>query len=878
MRSSQPRAQQRHRRNLNRRRAPLVESLEIRQLLTAELVTAIGPILAHPANPSQDTFDLSLHLADSAGTGTIAHFHTNMGDFDIALTDAATPITVANFLHYITNGEFNRTIFSRSVPGFVEQLGGYNINRLHQHIPVAAPIPSEFNSANPVHNVRGTVAMALSGSSNNTAQSEWFVSLADNSANLDKQNGGFTVFGSVVGDGMTVIDKIAAQAVGDISKVTHNSALTTVPLRGYPTGSPKPAPPIQFRNLIEVISATAQPGMTYTATSDNPHLVQPIISGRSISFSYATGASGVANVTVTGRSFDGTTVSTTFAVTVPTSSGGLVANLDTPGNVFLNTAAQLHPLSNDTDTSAAINPATVAIATQPAHGTATVDASTGTINYTPTSGFTGPDSFTYTVRDLTGATSSAATVSFTVVAPPVHVTIGTAGAGSLTWTEPDGTVAHLSVTGGTADVAFASASVTTTKAGGVVTATGAGATVSSITITNARNHAATLTITASGGADGLASIGTITDTGAVAAVNAAGANLTGSLTVGSLASLTLGATNRALITIGGTRSLAVSIGNAIDTSIVAPQARLTTVRAKEYLDTDGLADRIDAVSIGSLIINGPSAARLDLASAGMSLGSATIGGALTTGQWNLAGSAGSITAKSAAAGWLLSSAGPVASLRVNGDFAGTIAAHSSVANVSIRGNATGQFLAGSFGTVMITGDLTGNVTTNGTFNAKSLQLGRLSVGGNILNDQIVASGNIGSVTAKRLAGASIYAGVISTVSQGSNLPATQADLTAAASIGSVRLASGTDAVPAFSNARIAAQTLGPLALGFIQDSIGGLVEGVAGLTLKALSGTLSATDKRLALSAKTLRDQATVNTFIADNHITLNDFKIVIVP
>ena len=42
-----------------------------------------------------------------------------------------------------------------------------------------------------------------------SATSQWFVNLADNSANLDIQNGGFTVFGRVIFDGMVVFDAIA---------------------------------------------------------------------------------------------------------------------------------------------------------------------------------------------------------------------------------------------------------------------------------------------------------------------------------------------------------------------------------------------------------------------------------------------------------------------------------------------------------------------------------------------------------------------------------------------------------------------------------------------------------------------------------------------
>jgi len=43
-----------------------------------------------------------------------------------------------------------------------------------------------------------------------SATSEWFFNLDDNSENLDNQNGGFTVFAQVLGDGMDVVDSIAA--------------------------------------------------------------------------------------------------------------------------------------------------------------------------------------------------------------------------------------------------------------------------------------------------------------------------------------------------------------------------------------------------------------------------------------------------------------------------------------------------------------------------------------------------------------------------------------------------------------------------------------------------------------------------------------------
>ena len=66
------------------------------------------------------------------------------------------------------------------------------------------PIVNEFK----LSNVRGTVAMAKRPGLVNSATSEFFINLIDNSRNLDRQNGGFTVFGRVV-RGMDVVDSIS---------------------------------------------------------------------------------------------------------------------------------------------------------------------------------------------------------------------------------------------------------------------------------------------------------------------------------------------------------------------------------------------------------------------------------------------------------------------------------------------------------------------------------------------------------------------------------------------------------------------------------------------------------------------------------------------
>jgi uncharacterized protein (DUF2141 family) len=88
--------------------------------------------------------------------------------------------------------------------------------------------------------------------------------------------------------------------------------------------------------------------------------------------------------------------------------------------VAINKSIQINVLANDTaapgDT---LDVTSVAITTAPVHGTATVDSTTGAINYQPASDYSGADSFQYTVRDNFGALSNAASVSVTVQPAPV---------------------------------------------------------------------------------------------------------------------------------------------------------------------------------------------------------------------------------------------------------------------------------------------------------------------------------------------------------------------------------------------------------------------------------------------------------------------------
>lgn len=159
---------------------------------------------------------LCLLAATPASANPVVRFTISGVSFDVLLYEDTAPNTVANFLRYMDAGEYVGTVIHRSIPGFIWQGGGFEFAGdpiQAVPIPTFAPIANEFGASN----IRGTIAMAKMEGDPNSATSQWFFNLADNSANLNNQNGGFTVFGEVVGTGMDVVDLIAGLPTGNFS-------------------------------------------------------------------------------------------------------------------------------------------------------------------------------------------------------------------------------------------------------------------------------------------------------------------------------------------------------------------------------------------------------------------------------------------------------------------------------------------------------------------------------------------------------------------------------------------------------------------------------------------------------------------------------------
>ncbi len=187
---------------------------------------------------------------------------------------------------------------------------------------------------------------------------------------------------------------------------------------------------LTVNEIIIAPSITSQPSdqtvllgetatFSVTATGTAPLSYQWQRGGADISG--ATGATYTTSATVigdSGASFRckvsntvNNVMSNAATLTVVTSAAPVARNdsMDT----LTGTPVMINVVTNDTDSDGTIDPATVSVTNAPANGTA-VEQGNGTVLYTPNAGYSGEDTFKYTVRDDHGVLSNTATVTVTV--------------------------------------------------------------------------------------------------------------------------------------------------------------------------------------------------------------------------------------------------------------------------------------------------------------------------------------------------------------------------------------------------------------------------------------------------------------------------------
>jgi cyclophilin family peptidyl-prolyl cis-trans isomerase len=279
--------------------------------------TPIAPVTV--AQGAADRFiDLAGHFDDLDLANSRVRINTNRGAVDVELFDRQAPKTVANFYNYITDGDYDNTIFHRSadLPGgvpFVLQGGGFEFDPLPQSNldPVATdpPVDNEFSAQR--SNVRGTLAMAKTGNNPNSATSQFFFNLGNNSANLDSQNGGFTVYGRVAEGDMGLVDQLGAIPTQD-----HGAPFDEIPLVGY-NGNNFPTDTTRDNYIVinNVAIVNRPEFLSYAVTGNtDPTVVTATIEHNRVKLVF--GIPGTSTVTVLARDSVGHTRETSFTVTV----------------------------------------------------------------------------------------------------------------------------------------------------------------------------------------------------------------------------------------------------------------------------------------------------------------------------------------------------------------------------------------------------------------------------------------------------------------------------------------------------------------------------------------------------------------------------------
>jgi cyclophilin family peptidyl-prolyl cis-trans isomerase len=138
----------------------------------------------------------------------VVRVSTSLGDVTIELFKAQAPISVANFLSYVSEGFYEGTVFHRVVRGFAVQGGGFTPELVEKR--THPPIQNE--ATNGLKNLRGTVAMARTRALR-SATAQFYFNVGNN-AGLDHRgyapdDFGYAVFGRVL-SGMDVVDRMAA--------------------------------------------------------------------------------------------------------------------------------------------------------------------------------------------------------------------------------------------------------------------------------------------------------------------------------------------------------------------------------------------------------------------------------------------------------------------------------------------------------------------------------------------------------------------------------------------------------------------------------------------------------------------------------------------
>ncbi|RKR76522.1 Ig-like domain-containing protein [Frondihabitans australicus] len=210
------------------------------------------------------------------------------------------------------------------------------------------------------------------------------------------------------------------------------ATITVTPDAGSPSTTATAGQTDHVSSTDGLLSQATGTGLTVALTSQPANGTVTLGSDGAYDYTPAAGFSGTDTFTFTVTDQSGNTSTGTATVTV------LPKAADDSANAVAGHDLDLKPsdlLSNDLGTGLSVTGVS-----QPADGAATLN-NDGSVTYTPAAGFSGPDTFTYTVTDQAGNTSTAS-VDVTVAPVAKNDTATTAAGQKLTVAQASGVLAN----------------------------------------------------------------------------------------------------------------------------------------------------------------------------------------------------------------------------------------------------------------------------------------------------------------------------------------------------------------------------------------------------------------------------------------------------
>jgi hypothetical protein len=335
-----------------------------------------------------------------------------VGDYIFVQPQNTTNTSTANIATYTFQ-------FAEAVTNFSLRCAGLNNN---DQLTITA-----FNGATPI-------TITAANFSNNVAD--------PGNAGVITITGGNTLTGNNTAGGTGVTtNRITLTVPGPVTRIVMTSGKSTTSASTVTLGFTsfsyvrcvKVQPDINatFVNTAltgNVSTNDVQPtGTTYgtaTALPGNPGPAVPTISSTG-TYTFTSAVAGIFKFSVPmcpGSVVTPDCANVDLTITVSNASGFTnkpFANTDL-ATTPINTAVTLKTLANDkggNNTSAVLNPASVAVTVAPLHGTTSVNSSTGNITFTPTTGYTGYDTLTYQVCDTKSVPQCATAYQIITILP-----------------------------------------------------------------------------------------------------------------------------------------------------------------------------------------------------------------------------------------------------------------------------------------------------------------------------------------------------------------------------------------------------------------------------------------------------------------------------